>query len=136
MTEKKNTGMSPRNWAIILLHACIGWALCAAIMGIGIATVGTEKALVIHLLAAPIFFIILSYEYFQKYNFTSPLVTALLFLFFVAGMDFFVVAILVMHSLEMFMGFNGFIGTWLPFLLIFISTWCTGIIVNRKGIMK
>ena len=125
--------MNFRKLAIILAHAFIGWALCAAVMGIGMATVGTEKALIIHLIAAPIFFIIISSVYYRKYNYTSPLVTGIIFLLFVMGMDFFVVALIFMRSLDMFTGFNGIIGTWLPFSLIFLTTWITGVIINHKG---
>jgi hypothetical protein len=135
-TPYKGEDMNLRNWAIILVHAFIGWALCAAVMGIGMATVGEGNALIIHLIAAPIFFIIISSVYYKKFNYTSPLITATIFLLFVMGMDFFVVAIIIMRSLVMFTGINGFIGTWLPFSLIFLTTWITGVLLNGKGSLK
>jgi hypothetical protein len=128
--------MNLRNLAIVLAHAFIGWALCAAVMGIGMATLGTGKALIIHLIAAPIFFIIISSVYYRKFNFTSPLLTAIIFTIFVMGMDFFLVALIIMRSLDMFTGFNGFIGTWLPFTLIFSTTWITGAVMNSKRSLK
>jgi hypothetical protein len=45
-------------------------------------------------------------------------------------MDFFVVAMLINRSFEMF---TSFLGTWLPFTLIFASTYFTGrLIVGTK----
>jgi hypothetical protein len=47
------------------------------------------------------------------------------------AMDFFVVALLVNKSLEMF---TSLLGTWIPFLLIFGSILLTGLFVKRKSI--
>jgi hypothetical protein len=41
---------------IILVHALIGWALCAATMGIGMATTSLQNALIVHAIGAPIIF--------------------------------------------------------------------------------
>jgi hypothetical protein len=114
---------------IILIHALVGWALCAATMGIGMAVTSLDTALIIHAFAAPIFFIAISLFYFRKYNYTTPLQTAGIFLAFVMVMDFFIVAMLINHSFAMF---SSLLGTWLPFALIFASTFITGIFV-RKG---
>jgi hypothetical protein len=40
----------------ILIHASIGWALCAATMGIGMATMPLYVALIVHTIGVPIFF--------------------------------------------------------------------------------
>lgn len=109
---------------IILLHAFVGWALCAATMGIGMATMPMQTALVVHAIGAPVFFTAVSLNYFKRFNYTNPLQTALIFVGFVIAMDFFVVALLIMGSLEMF---QSWLGTWIPFALIFLSTYLTGL---------
>lgn len=110
-------------------HALIGWALCAATMGIGLATMSLQNALTIHALGAPIFFTLVSLIYFKKFNYTTPLQTALLFVGLVITLDFFVVALLINRSLEMF---ASLLGTWIPFALIFTSTYTTGWYLGRK----
>jgi len=120
-----------RKILIILLHAFIGWALCTATIGIGMSTTTLQNALVIHAVAAPIIFSLISLVYFKKFNYTTPLQTALIFTGFVMAMDFFVVALLVNKSLEMF---TSLLGTWIPFLLIFGSILLTGLFVKRKSI--
>jgi len=107
----------------VLVHAFVGWALCAATMGIGMSTTTLENALIIHAIAAPIFFMLVSLVYFKIYMYTTPLQTAIIFVAFVILMDFFVVALLINRSLDMF---ASLLGTWIPFVLIFTSTYLTG----------
>ena len=113
----------------IFVHALIGWALCAATMGIGLATMPLQTALTIHAIGAPIFFTLVSVSYFKKFNYTTPLQTALIFVGVVITLDFFVVALLINRSLEMF---ASLLGTWIPFALIFTSTYVTGLYMARK----
>ena len=120
--------MNPKKVMTILIHAFIGWALCAATMGLGMAFTSLENALVIHAIAAPVFFAAVSFTYFQRFGYTSPLQTAGLFVAFVIGMDFFVVALLINRSLDMF---TSLLGTWIPFALIFTSTWLTGVFTKH-----
>ena len=114
---------------IILAFAFIGWMLCAATMGIGMSVTSMSNILIIHAIAAPIFFAGVSLVYFRKFNYTAPLQTALIFIAFVVGMDFFVVAMVINRSFDMF---TSLLGTWIPFALIFISTYLTGLFVLRK----
>jgi hypothetical protein len=109
----------------ILIHAFIGWALCAGTIGIGMATTSVQTALIIHAFGAPIFFAAVSLNYFKRYNYTTPLRTAVIFVSFVMAMDFFVVALLILRSMEMF---SDALGTWIPFALIFASTYVTGLL--------
>jgi hypothetical protein len=115
--------MDAKKVFVILAHAFIGWTLCAATMGIGMATLSMEDALIVHAIGAPIFFTIVSQSYFSRFSYTSPLQTALIFVGFVIIMDFFLVALLINRSLEMF---ASLLGTWIPFTLIFTSTYLTG----------
>jgi hypothetical protein len=116
--------MDMKKLFVILAHAFVGWALCAATMGIGMATLSMENALIVHAIGAPIFFTIVSQFYFSRFNYTLPLQTALIFVGFVMLMDFFVVALLINRSLDMF---ASLLGTWIPFALIFASTYLTGL---------
>ncbi len=92
-------------------------------MGIGMATTSIENALVIHAVGAPIFFTIVSLIYFKKFNHTTPLLTAFIF----------VVALFINKSLDMF---ASLLGTWIPFTLIFISTYLTGLYTTKSSTGK
>jgi hypothetical protein len=120
--------MTFKRIAIILAHAFAGWALCFATIGIGMAVTSLETALIAHAIAAPIIFSVISWFYFSRFNYTKPLATAFLFVTFIMAMDFVVVALMINRSLEMF---TSLLGTWIPFALIFVSTYLTGLIVNR-----
>jgi hypothetical protein len=120
--------MNAQKTVVILAHSFVGWMLCAATMGIGMAVTSLNNALIIHALAAPIYFAAISWFYFRKFNFTSPMQTALIFITFVIGMDFVVVAMLINQSFEMF---TSLLGTWFPFALIFASTYITGLWVIK-----
>lgn len=115
--------MTLKKTFILLAHAFVGWVLCAATMGIGMAVTTLDTTLILHAIGAPIFFCGVSWIYFRKFNYTSPLQTALSFLAFVVATDIFVVALLINRSLDMF---TSVLGTWLPFALIFTSTYLTG----------
>jgi hypothetical protein len=114
---------------VILVLAFVGWAVCAAIMGIGMAVTSLMNALIIHAVGAPIVFALISMLYFKRFGYTTPLQTAVSFVAFVILMDFFVVAILIQRSLEMF---TSVLGTWIPFVLIFLSTYVTGLYLTKR----
>lgn len=113
----------------LLIFAFVGWALCGATMGIGMNVTTMDNALIIHAVAAPVIFTTLSLVYFRKYNYTTPLQTALFFTVFVIVVDFFLVGLIINRSLEMF---TSLLGTWIPFALIFTSTYLTGVLVREK----
>jgi hypothetical protein len=116
--------------ATIVIFALVGWALCAASIGIGFAVTTQTVALIVHATVAPIVFAGLSWAYFTRVAYTTPLVTAALFLAIVAALDLVVVAALILRSFAMF---GSVLGTWFPFVLIFAATWATGIAVGRQG---
>ena len=122
-------GLNTKQIVIILAFALMGWAACGATMGIGMILTTIESTLIIHAIGAPIYFIILSLIYFRKFSYTPPLATAVVFIAFVIFVDFFLVALVINQSLNMF---RSFFGTWLPFLLIFTATWVTGYIVSKQ----
>ncbi len=120
--------MTTRKVFTILTFAFVGWALCTASMVIGMASMSLESALIVHAIGAPIIFTILSLVYFNKFNYTTPLQTAFIFVAFVIVVDFFVVALMINRSLEMF---ASPLGTWIPFALIFASTYLTGLLLAK-----
>ena len=114
---------------VILLHAFIGWALCGAIIGIGRGITSMETTLILHAIGAPIIFIVLSLIYCRWFAYTTPLQTALVFIGFVIFMDLFLVALLIEKSFEMF---ASILGTWLPFVLIFLATYITCLSLKKR----
>jgi hypothetical protein len=121
--------MNIKTMSIALVHAFVGWFLCAATMGIGMAFTTQENALYIHAALAPIFFFMVSMFYFKKYGHLSPMITAVVFVVFVILIDFFIVALLIIRSLEMF---SSLLGTWIPFALIFVSAYFAGTIAAHS----
>jgi len=120
------TSKPTRATLITIAHGLIGWALCGATMGISMAATTIGNALLIHAAAAPLIFAVIALVYFRRFRAWSPLTTAVTFLTVVIAMDFFVVALLIEKSFAMF---RSILGTWLPFLLIFLSSWWTGSMV-------
>ena len=97
-------------------------------MGIGMAVMSLQTTLILHAIGGPIGFIIISLFYFKKFDYSSPLQTAVLFIALVVFMDLFGVALLIEKSLAMF---KSVLGTWLPFTLIFLATYFTGRFLNE-----
>jgi hypothetical protein len=53
-------GLLVKKTAIIAAHALVGWALCGATMALALAFTSESGALVLHAIAAPVFFAIIS----------------------------------------------------------------------------
>ena len=115
---------------VILLHGFIIWSLCGAVMGVGMSTTSLNNALIIHAIAAPIIAILISTIYFKKFNYTTALQTAIIFVSIAILADIFIVSMLINKSFEMF---ESFIGTWLVFILIFIATYLSGKFIRRNN---
>jgi len=94
------------------------------------AATSEKNAVIIHAIAAPLVFAAISLVYFRNFNYTAPLHTALLFVSFVVFMDVFLVALLILGSFEMF---ASILGTWIPFALIFLSTYLTGLYALKQA---
>lgn len=122
--------MSARKIFVIFVHMFIGWFVCSAIMGISRQFIPIDTLLIIHLIAVPVVFSLISIVYFSKYNYTTPVVTALIFTSFIIVMDFLIWAVLLLKSMEMF---QSILGTWIPFLLILLSTCITGLIITKRA---
>jgi hypothetical protein len=121
--------MKTSNWIILLVHPLIGWAICGAIMGIGRSVTTLDITLTIHAIATPIVFALISWVYFTRFGFTPPLLTALIFVDVVIALDAFLVAPVFEQSYTMF---TSFLGTWVPFALVFLSTFLTGLVCAKQ----
>lgn len=119
-----------RKALVLVGHAATGWALCFATIGIGMAVTTERTALVVHAVGAPLYFAAVSAHYFIRFGYSTPLRTAAAFTGFVVTVDFLLVALAILRSLEMF---TSPLGTWVPFALIFASTWATGEYVARRA---
>jgi hypothetical protein len=122
--------VTAKSAAVTVAYALAGWALCAATMGVGMRVTSLENALSVHAVAAPVLFAALSYFYYRRQTSWPPVYAATAFLGVVMFMDVFVVALLIERSFAMF---ESVLGTWLPFLLIFVSSWWTGLAVRRTN---
>jgi len=125
-------GTTGKRTVVILVLAFTGWALCGMIMGVGMATTTQENALIIHALLAPVVFAGISALYFTRFNYTTPLETAALFVGFVIFMDITVVSMLIIGTFEMF---ESLLGTWVVFAGIFAATLLTGRFLERRSVM-
>ncbi len=115
--------------AVVLALGLVGWALCGGIMYAGMAMTTMENALTIHAIGAPVVFGVISLIYFKVFNYTTPLKTAIIFVSVVVFMDVFLVALLIEKSFAMF---ASLLGTWVPWALLFTSTYLTGLYVTRQ----
>jgi hypothetical protein len=127
ITMKK---LSARQLLVVALFGLVGWALCGAIMFIGMEITSMETTLISHAVGAPIIFTTISWIYFTRFGYTKPLSTAAAFVAIVIIVDFFLVALVINRSLEMF---ESLLGTWIPWALIFLSTYLTGLVVESRS---
>jgi len=123
---------NPAGWKkalVVFVFALIGWGLCGAIIGIGRSITTIENTLIIHAIGVPVIFGALSWIYFTWFHYTSPLQTALIFLGFAILMDG---GIIAPFSEKSFAMFSSILGTWIPFALIFASTYLVGWTVTQR----
>ena len=92
-------------------------------MGLLLRITSVTTALAVHAVAAPAVFAFLAVRYFRGRGARDPFPTAVAWTMLVAALDLTVVAAAIERSIAMFASIAG---TWLPFVLIFLSTWATG----------
>ena len=114
---------STNQWIILTCLAILGWAYCGTIMGLGQQFIPMKALLIIHMIAAPAGFGLLTIFYFRKYPAASPLFTACFWTGFIILADAILVAGLIIKSFDMF---RSPIGTWIPFTLIFCTSFFIG----------
>lgn len=120
---------SVRQMSVIGLFGLVGWALCGSIVFIGRGFMPMDTTLIVHALGAPVVFTTISWIYFTRFGYTKPLTTAAAFVGIVIFMDVFLVALIIERSTEMF---ESLIGTWIPWALIFLSTYLTGLYLAAR----
>ncbi|MBR9997586.1 MAG: hypothetical protein KFF73_01385 [Cyclobacteriaceae bacterium] len=115
----------------ILSFGTIGWVLSGLIFYFARMFLGNYLAVLVHFVFSPLAFIGLSYLYFRYINITSSLITAAFVTGIVIGLDFFVIGLLIEKNFRIF---TSIMGTWLPFLLIFLSVFLTGLNFNDRSL--
>jgi len=122
----------PNVKAVFLLSvsAFVVWLACGLVMAFGRPAVGLETTLRIHAIAAPVFAALVSLAYFARFPAVTPLVAAAFVTAFIIVLDAAVVAPMFEKSYAMF---SSVLGTWLPFLSIFVATYLTGIWTVRHS---
>jgi len=116
---------------VILVHALVVWALCGATIAIGRSATTMQSTLIIHAILAPIFAALVSLFYYKKFHYTTPIQTAIIFLLLVMVMDAGIVAPVFEKSYAMF---KSVLGTWIPFILIFLATYITGKVTTTNEV--
>lgn len=114
---------------VVLGFALVAQMLCWAIMVVGQMITSLENTLIAHAIGAPIIAIVVSLIYYKRFNYTTPLQTAIVFISVVIAMDVFIVALLIEKSFEMF---SSPIGTWIPISSIFLATYLTGLFATKR----
>ena len=124
------TRITPAAALILAIHAFVAWVLCGAIVIVGRQIWSIETTLIVHALGVPIVFVVVSWIYFTYFRFTTPIQTAAIFTLSAITLDAVIVATFIEGSFEMF---TSFIGTWLPFGLMFLTTYLVGTaVLNRQ----
>lgn len=116
-----------RSLSRLIVHGLAGWALCAGTMAVLLSVLSLTAALIVHGLTAPVFFTAIAWNYFRARGARDPLPTALAWTALVMLLDLVVIAGVIERSLAMF---ASVLGTWLPFLLIFLASWTTGAVMS------
>jgi proline iminopeptidase len=114
----------------LLGFALLGWGLCGATIGVARGLMPMESALVVHAVAAPVIAGTLAYLYARCCAATTPLVTGLVFVAVPVVMDVALIAPFVERSWDMF---RSPIGTWIPFVSMFLAAWWAALWVVGPG---
>jgi menaquinone-dependent protoporphyrinogen oxidase len=112
-----------RAWPRLIAHGTAGWAGCGVAMGGLLAVTRVGVAVALHAIAAPLIFAAVAWHYFRARGARDPLPTAAAFTGVVMLLDLLVVAGLIEHRLSLFASIAG---AWLPFALIFLTSWAVG----------
>lgn len=121
--------MKVLGFIVLIIFGILGQMGCWGLMIGGQAVTTLDNALIIHAIGAPFVFAFVSFVYFKKFKYISPIITAIVFVAIVILMDFFIVSLVINQNFDMFLSP---IGTWIPFVLIFTSTYLTGLFVKKS----
>ena len=65
--------VNAKKWGLLLAHALVVWAICGAIMFVGMATTTMPFTLTVPAIGAPIVSALMAYLYHRKYGDLPPL---------------------------------------------------------------
>jgi hypothetical protein len=118
-------GLQGRQMASVYLIglALVLWGACGGVIAIGRRLWSQETTLRVHLVAAPVFAFLVAAAHRELAPAFDPLLRAAAITAIVMLLDALVVAPLFERSYAMF---RSVIGTWLPFVAIFLAAWTAG----------
>ena len=99
-------------------------------IGVGRGRTSLQSTLIAHAVGVPIIFGGVSWIYFRKFNYTTPLQTAGIYVLLAIVLDLSIVAPLIERSFVMF---ASILGTWIPLALIFLSTYVVGLSATKSN---
>lgn len=111
----------------LLGHGLAAWAVSAVLMFFFTALFESSTATALYVLATPVVFGGIAWNYFRARGARQPLPTAVIWIVIALALDLVLIAGLVQGSLQMFAGFTQ---TWLPALLGLIAVWGTGTLMQ------
>jgi hypothetical protein len=117
-------------WVYLVGLTVVLWGACGAVIGIGRKLWPLDTVLRIHLIAAPVIAFLLAAVHAWLAPDFNPVLRAAVMTVLVIVLDAVVVAPLFERSYDMF---RTAIGTWIPFVLIFIASWAAGTILSGWG---
>jgi hypothetical protein len=115
--------------ATVIGFGVLGWALCGFAVWIGGQFFSMNTTLLLHAALVPVIFAAISLMYFKWFGAMSPLQTASIFLAVVVTLNIFVVSLFIERNFNMF---KSVIGTWVPFALILVTTYLSGVYARRR----
>ena len=110
-----------------VLHAFAIWTLSSALLVGSLFIMPADTAVAIRLFTSPVLAVVVSTAFYGKYANTRPLGVALVFAATVAILDAAVLAAGIARSFSMFLEP---LATWVPYALIFVSTWGSGALMT------
>ena len=114
-------------WAYLVGLALVLWGACGAVIAVGRKLWSLDTTLRVHLIAAPVFAFLVSAAHALLAPDFDPALRAAAITALVILLDAGVVAPLFERSFAMF---RSFIGTWLPFIAIFLASWAAGVVIS------
>jgi hypothetical protein len=111
-------------WLYLLGLALVLWSVCGATMAIGRKVWGLEVTLRIHLAVAPVVAFLVATVHSLLVPEFDPMLRAAVMTGVVIVLDAVLVAPLFERSYAMF---HSLIGTWIPFVFIFLASWAAGL---------
>ncbi len=114
-------------WVYLLALALVLWGTCGAVIAIGRRLWPLDTVLRVHLIVAPVIAFLVSAAHRLLASDFDPVHRAAAITALVVILDAGVVAPLFERSYAMF---RSFIGTWLPFVAIFVASLTAGVVIS------